>query len=154
MWCHQSILMHSSLTRTTGPSFLSKFNGYSLAHQEFILLSLEYLLTHNFFVFDGDYYLQRCWASMGACFSPSLANLYMGWWERSRIFACGSPLRANTLFYGRYIDDLILIFSEEADSLEELLAYLNDNGLNLKFTGHKSPISIDFFGCHSEGSGR
>lgn len=36
----------------------------------FILDVLEYLLTHNFFMFNGEYYLQRCGAAKGAKFCP------------------------------------------------------------------------------------
>lgn len=40
----------------------------------FILEDLDYLLTHNFFLFNGVFYLQRCGALIGAIFSPPLAN--------------------------------------------------------------------------------
>lgn len=70
---------------------LKESGRFSLILQDFILQALDYLLTHNFFMFDGGYYLQRCGASMGAKFSPSLANIFMGWWERSRVFGSDSP---------------------------------------------------------------
>lgn len=107
-------------------------------------MCLEYLLTHNFFMFDGDFYLQKCGASMGAKFSPSLANLYMGWWERSRIFGPESPHLKDTAFYCRYIDDLLFIVSEPHICLDQWLEYMNDNALNLKFTGQHEPKSIEF----------
>lgn len=88
---------------------------------------------------------------MGAKFSPSLANLYLGWWERSHIFACDSPRRMDTLFYCRYIDDLLFVVSEKAGSLDEWLTYLNDNDLNLKFTGNSSFTSINYLDIHLEG---
>lgn len=86
-------------------------------------------------MFDGDYYLQKCGAAMGTKFSLSLANLYMGWWERSRIFGTGCPHRSMVTFFHRYLDDLIFICTKDVGGIDEWLLYLNDNSLNLKFTG-------------------
>lgn len=86
-------------------------------------------------MFDGGYYLQKCGTSMGAKFSPSLANLYMGWWERSRIFGHGSPIVQTPILFYRYIDDLLFITSDDKVQLDTWLAYLNENDLNLRFTG-------------------
>lgn len=108
-------------------------------------MSLEYLLIHNLFVFDGDHYLQKCGASMGAKFSPSLANLYMGWWEKFRIFGPDSPCQKDTVFYCRYINDLLFVVSGQHISLDVWLHYMNDNQLNLRFTGHHDMVSIEFF---------
>lgn len=95
-------------------------------------------------MFDGGYYLQRCGASMGAKFSPSLANLYMGWWERTRIFGHDSPRRLDTAFFCRYIDDLLFITSDRNADLDHWLLYLNDNELHLKFTGVIQSDIIEF----------
>lgn len=61
--------------------FLNVYGGYSVELRDFIILSVEYLLKHNFLIFDRQFYLQSTRASMGAKFSPSLANIYMTWWE-------------------------------------------------------------------------
>ena len=133
--------------------FLKESGKFSLVLQEFICQALEYLLKHNFFMFDGGYYLQKCGASMGAKFSPSLANLYMGWWERSRIFGCSSPRRLDTAFYCRYIDDLLFIINDSDIDLDTWLAYLNDNCLNLKFTGDLQTTSIEYLDVRLSGIG-
>lgn len=122
--------------------FLNRSGQFSLILQEFIIMCLEYLLNHNFSMFDGDYYLQKCRASMGAKFSLSLANLYMGWWDRLHIFGTDSPRRKDTIFYSRYIDDLLFIYSEPHVDMEQWLDYMNDNVLNLRFTGKFNTKSI------------
>lgn len=71
--------------------FLNSVSNFSVIHKEYILECLEFLLTHNLFSFDGVFYLQRCRAAMGAWFSPSLAKLYMGWWERDCILGNLNP---------------------------------------------------------------
>lgn len=55
--------LHSSIPHHLGIQadsyFLKKSGKFSLVLQEFILPALDYLLTYNFFMFDGGYYLQR-----------------------------------------------------------------------------------------------
>lgn len=59
------------------PDYLNWFSAYSEATKGFFFITIQFLLQHNFFSFDGDFYIQTCGASMGAHFSPSIANLYM-----------------------------------------------------------------------------
>lgn len=49
--------------------FLNTHGGYSASLMEYFILSVEYLLKYNFFVFDHQYYLQITGTSMGAKFS-------------------------------------------------------------------------------------
>lgn len=54
--------------------------------QAFIIMSVAFLLEHNYFMINQMYFLRCRGASMGAMFSPSLANLYMGWWKENFFF--------------------------------------------------------------------
>lgn len=76
----------------------------------YVVSVTEFLLVHNFFSFNGDLFLQICSCPMGACFSPSFANLYMSWLEEDHLYATNNPYRASIAWYGRYIDDLLLIW--------------------------------------------
>lgn len=58
---------------------------------------------------------------MGVKFSLPLANLYMGWWERSCIFGGENPFRPHMRIYLRYIDDLLLVAVDGVDMLNPLL---------------------------------
>lgn len=60
---------------------LHHYNSYGAELKEFIVLTVTFLLKHTFFTFDKVLYLQIRVVSMGAKFSPSLATLYVGWWE-------------------------------------------------------------------------
>lgn len=81
---------------------------------------------------------------MGAQFSPSLANLYMGWWERVRIFGDTNPFCPAIKMYQRYIDDLLFICSGNVGDMDTFLSYINDNKLNLRCIGHMDGHSILF----------
>lgn len=45
---------------------------------------------------------------MGAKYAPSVANLFMSYWEKDAIFSGNIPLLK---FYKRYIDDIIIIWA-------------------------------------------
>lgn len=81
---------------------------------------------------------------MGACFSPSLANLYICWWEEDHLYATSNPYRAHIAWYGRYIDDLLLVWQREASSLKDFYNFLNINNHNLRFTMESNKTSIHF----------
>lgn len=84
----------------------------------------------------GGIYFQRCGAAMGVKFSPSLANLYMGWWERSSIFGLENLFRPFIKLYFRYIDDLLIGMEDgQVAHLDSLLVFLNSNNKNLSFMG-------------------
>ncbi|XP_075442477.1 solute carrier family 12 member 7 isoform X2 [Ascaphus truei] len=106
----------------------------SPAQITFILESILFLLTHNYFLFDTTYYLQTRGTAMGTSFAPSYANLFMGYWEHAHIFSHTNSFRKNITFYRRFIDDLFLIWEGDTRSLTEFVDQLNKNDYNLHFT--------------------
>lgn len=60
--------------------------------------------------------------------SPSLANLYMTWWEVRYIFSVENPFRDAIVWYGRYIDDLLLVWARNVAPIQKLQA------LGMKFS--------------------
>lgn len=61
---------------------------------------------------------------MGAKFTPSIANLFMGEWEDKIIF---STKKEELRLYKRYIDDLFFIWAGSKLSLQGFLDELNAN---------------------------
>ncbi|XP_056416610.1 uncharacterized protein LOC130357893 [Hyla sarda] len=80
------------------------------------------------------FYLQKIGASMGAKSSPALANLFVFWWENFFIFSEHNPYRDNIAWFGRYVDDVIVIWKNNESSANVFMSYLNDNHCNLRFT--------------------
>ncbi|XP_069613347.1 uncharacterized protein [Ranitomeya imitator] len=114
--------------------------------RELVLELLEFILTHNFFVFKDRFFLQRQGTAMGAACAPSYANLFLGYWERE-IFQGGAqpvPHVHQILGWYRYIDDVLFIWHGPAQELQEFMSGLNDNGSNIKltFTYHQNEISF------------
>lgn len=66
-----------------------------------------FCLRHNYFTFLDQLYLQLKGTAMGANFAPGYANLTMGYLEEGYIWA-NNPFAKHIMFYGRYIDDVLL----------------------------------------------
>ncbi|XP_063819095.1 oocyte zinc finger protein XlCOF7.1-like [Pseudophryne corroboree] len=117
----------------------------------FILESIKFILEHNFFEFDGSYFLQKQGTAMGTKFAPSYANIFMSEWEAQYVY--GTCYENSSIrFYRRYIDDLLFIWHGDDLSIDKFILHLNTNDVNLKFT-HKSNRSvIDYLDLELEGS--
>lgn len=72
-WSMTSMLSSSQAFRF----HLFRYSAYSREFWTFFSRCIEFLLTHNFFKFNGIYYLHPCWVSMDVNFSPSLTNLHI-----------------------------------------------------------------------------
>ncbi|XP_063805763.1 uncharacterized protein LOC134984051 [Pseudophryne corroboree] len=111
-------------------------------HQKFILDSISFILRHNYFTFLDTFYLQVMGTAMGTRFAPSYANLYMGEVEDQLVW--GGDLGADLVLYGRYIDDLFIIWNGDAESASAFVSHLNSNSFNLIFTHTYHPHNINF----------
>lgn len=124
--------------------FLKTYSDFEDDYILYLLSVTEYLLTHNAFMFDGAQYVQTTGASMGAKFSPSLANVYMAWWEHCFLYTDNNPLLATTSWYGRYIDDLLFVAVIDVAAIQAFDTFLNDNPCNLQFTVNFDKNSVPF----------
>lgn len=113
---------------------LEKYSNYDYNTKLFLLDAIEYLLANNYFVFHNNFFMQRTGASMGAKFSPSLANLYVSWFEEVYVFTEHNPYSQNIVWYGRYIDDIIIIWGGNMAAIPDYVSYLNHNAFGLIFT--------------------
>ncbi|XP_073521541.1 uncharacterized protein [Phyllobates terribilis] len=109
---------------------------------DFILELLEFILTHNFFVFKDRPYLQLQGTAMGVSCAPSYANLFLGLWERDTVLE--TPGHESVISWSRYIDDVLFIWQGSTSQLDNFLHHLNNNQLNIKLTYKYSQSCIDF----------
>lgn len=70
---------------------------------------------------------------MGVCFAPSYTNLTMGLWESSYILH-NKQFSSNIVFYGRYIDDVIIIWEGSESLVQEFVTHCNNNSMGPSFT--------------------
>lgn len=80
---------------------------------------------------------------MGTNFAPSYANLTMGLWEDCFIWN-NNPFAKHLVFYGPYIDDIIVIWNGPSSSIDGFVSHCNNNDLGLSFTSVHNVDSLSF----------
>uniref|UniRef100_A0A8C3H6A6 Reverse transcriptase domain-containing protein n=1 Tax=Chrysemys picta bellii TaxID=8478 RepID=A0A8C3H6A6_CHRPI len=75
----------------------------------------DFVLTHNYFTFGDNIYLQVRGRAMGTRMAPQYANIFMA--DLEQRFLSSRPLMP--LLYLRYIDDIFIIWTHGKEALEE-----------------------------------
>ena len=104
------------------------------------LMSL--VLTLNNYIFNGQNYQQVKGTAMGTRAAPNYANLYMGQFEEKHIYQ--TDWSQYVRFYGRFIDDICLIWQGTESQLKSFLKHLNEVHPSIKFTFEYSKHRINF----------
>ncbi|CAJ0929934.1 unnamed protein product [Ranitomeya imitator] len=123
--------------------FLDLQQNSDRLHDSFIVDLLDFILKHNFFLFDRTFFLQVSGVAMGARCAPALANLFLGWWESTIVY--NSPwYKSKVRCWLRFIDDIFFIWSGTQDELGTFINSLNDNAFNIFLTSTHSPSLVCF----------
>jgi len=115
---------------------------YSNSMISVICKLMRLILTLNNFMFNGKNYHQVKGTAMGTRAAPNYANIFMGWFEDKHVYK--SKWRKHIRFYGRFIDDIILIWTGQENQLKDFIAYLNNAHPTIKFTSESSRRNINF----------
>ncbi|XP_078540042.1 uncharacterized protein LOC144825001 [Lissotriton helveticus] len=132
--------------------FIESFNID--CNMSFILDCLQIILDNNIFEFAGQLYKQIRGVSMGASCAPTIANIYVALFEEKFIFNEVAPFFESIFYWSRFIDDIIFIWDDNEDVLQEFVSWLNACDPNLKFTEKMSNSEIEFLDLnikHHEG---
>lgn len=111
---------------------------------DFIVQLTEWTLKNNVFLFQDKLYKQEKGTAMGACFAPNYANLFLGLWEEQHIFSNQNPFKDCIVWWGRFIDDVIIFFSGSEEELLNFHAYVNRLNENLKLSLEYNTKVINF----------
>ena len=103
---------------------------------------LTYVLKHNYFEFNGQYYLQKHGTAMGTRTAPSYANLFMADLEQKLLN--NTPQNLKPLIWKRYIDDIFLIWTHGEHTLIDFIQHLNSAHPTIQFVHDYSHSSIHF----------
>ncbi|XP_077123903.1 uncharacterized protein LOC143781279 [Ranitomeya variabilis] len=129
--------LYTSIKHQDGLRAVSWFleaGGFEGGLADFILQLLRYILTHNCFMFSDQIYLQLQGTAMGAACAPSYANLFLGAWERG-IFLSDPVVHIDKVHHWiRYIDDVFFVWEGTIEQLNDFMAGLNTNDLNIRLT--------------------
>ncbi|XP_033099381.1 uncharacterized protein LOC117103028 [Anneissia japonica] len=101
---------------------------------------IDFILKHNYFSFNGSYYLQTTGTAMGTKMAPCYANVFMAELENDLL----SSLVFKSSHYSRYIDDIFFIWEQGKDKLIDFISIINNYHHSIKFTVEYSSESIPF----------
>lgn len=91
-------------------------------HNTFVLELTEFILHHNYFVFNHKYYHQLRGTAMGSPCAPSYANLFLGWWEDTVVFSDEMSHWSNHItLWNRFIDDVLVLWVGTADDFSRFV---------------------------------
>ena len=108
---------------------------------EVLLTLMRHVLTLNCFTFNGKSYLQTRGCAMGTVAAPSYAVIFMGEFEEKYIYP---EVGNDCLYYGRYIDDILMIFKGTETRFKTFAENLNTKHPSIKFDYEISKTSIPF----------
>ena len=92
---------------------------------------LQLATKNNIFMFNNVLYEQVDGVAMGSPCGPTLANVFLCFYEKMWLDSCPSYFKPS--YYRRYVDDTFLLFRDEKH-IELFLNYLNSKHNNIKFT--------------------
>ena len=93
------------------------------------LLTLS--VKSSYFLFNDIYYKHIDGVAMGYPLRPTLANLFLVYYEHKWLEKC--PLQFQTKYYCRYVDNIFPMF-ESRDHIKKFLKYMNSCHPNIQFT--------------------
>lgn len=140
---YSNIQHHLGLKATKHYLYTKSLNFFE--HNDFVTTILEFLLTHNYFIFDNTYYLQKKGTAMGTTCAPHYANLFLGWWEHEYVFTDHmNKYTEHILFWGRFIDDDLIFWEGDEHLFHEFVQQLNRNDIEMFFTSEINKHEITF----------
>lgn len=107
---------------------------------KYILKLIHYILTHNYFEFNQETYLQKSGVAMGQRPAPSIANIFMAQWEKKAL----SKSTHKPLCFYRFIDDIFMIWPHSLKLLTQFISHLNRQSPHIQLTHSHDNQTIDF----------
>ena len=99
-----------------------------------ILSLLKMVLEFNNFQFNNNHFLQVGGTAMGTRVAPTLANMFMGDFERKHVYT----YRLQPLIWVRFIDDIFLFWTHGRMELDLFIQHLIRAHQNITFTSEIS----------------
>lgn len=105
---------------------------------------IHFTLNQNYFKYKSHFYNQQDGLAMGSPLSGLLADIYMHHLETTKIMADTNPFKNKILYWFRYVDDVLCLFNNDTNNIQDLIEYLNSISENIKFTNEINNKSINF----------
>ena len=129
--------LYTNIPTDTGPDVVAGMVADE--HKSIVRNLLRMILKNNCFQFNGRPFIQVNGTAMGTNSAPNYANLFLIPFETRFI----ARYRREILFYGRYLDDIIIILSSKCN-LQQFQLDFTQICPHLEFSFKYSPIEIEF----------
>ena len=114
--------------------------GLQYPTNDSIITLLDMVLKKNNFNFNKEHFLQVGGTAMGTRLAPSYANIFMDFFERTYVYT----YETQPLLWKRYIDDIFVLWTYGAQSLQNFVDYLDTCLPSIKFEANISDSTINF----------
>jgi hypothetical protein len=100
----------------------------------FLMNLLTLVLTLNIFTFANALFKQLWGIAMGTFCAPTVANMFLGVFEKDLLKRAPGRQHIYKNFWKRYIDDILLIWTGTEEELKKFLAFIDTLHPTIKFT--------------------
>ena len=108
-----------------------KIKGFKKSHcRELLHLATK----QSAFIFNNKWYTQIDGVAMGSPLGPTLANIFLGHFEKIWLEQC--PDDFKPVYYKRYVDDIITLFNSQ-EHVEKFKMFLNSRHKNMSFSSEE-----------------
>ena len=118
----------------------SHLNDQNCPSVDAIVALVRFILSHNYFLFQDQFFLQKSGTAMGTRMAPQYANLFMGRLEQEFLDSC----ELKPSLYLRYIDDIFMLWPHGLDALQDFFLRFNAFHPTIKFKMDYSSESVNF----------
>ena len=84
----------------------------------------DFILKHNFFRFDNQFYLQIHGTAMGTTFAPNYSGVILGNFENTALG--NAPNNLQPIIWKRFTDDIFMVWTHGEAALQNFHTYLNN----------------------------
>lgn len=114
-------------------SILDKNATIPILEKEELYDLFQCCLNQNYFKFNNNFYTSENSLSMGSSLSPLLADIFMDNFEDT-IFNSNNSLLKHILYWKRYVDDILCLWTGTDRQINQFLNYINSLHNKIKFT--------------------
>lgn len=106
-----------------------------------LVKAIAFVLSQNYFLFDGRVFKQTKGLAMGTPLAPPVANIFMAWLEK-KLFTLHPHL--CPMIYVRFLDDILVVQNTSLVPHDHLWRELERAHPNIRFTRESSTTSVNF----------
>lgn len=104
--------------------------------------AVRFIPSHNYFCVLDDFYLQKVGTAVGQISPPAMPTFT---WVIGRFYSWArNPFAEHIIFFGRYINHVIMIWQGPETKIHEFITYCKSNPHGITFTSVINKEALTF----------